>query len=299
MKKENLHFLFGAGASYGAGSILPEKPPLGFQLFNELKKLYKSTWGSLPNEINILFEQNFEFGMKEIWKLHSHSIAPLMQNMSEYFIAFRPVNNSSLYCKLIKELISKNKIQNTSFSSLNYDIILEQSLIVNNRVIDYFNNQTSTNKNEVLKIHGSSNYFAHGITAGKGVSYGSGAIFNSGIQASFDTNLILQQNLVSSGLAPVMSLYMEGKPINIAPNAIKEIVKRFKFKIEESNKIFIIGIKPIPEDNHIWNCFEDFKGTLFYIGNKNDFKEFSRLKIKAIHLGEYFNNSFNKLIKKI
>lgn len=299
MKKKNLHFLFGAGASFGAGSILPEKPPLGFQLFNELRSLYKSTWGSLPPKIDELFEENFEKGMKEIWESNSQSIAPLMQNMSEYFISFRPVNNSSLYCKLITELIKFGKIKNTSFSSLNYDIILEISLLTNNRKIDYFNNITDKNRNEVLKIHGSSNFFAHGISAGKGVSYGSGVTFNTGIKASFDLNEILKQNLIFSGLAPVMSLYMEGKPVNIAPTVINEIINRFKKKINQAEKVFIIGVKPIIEDNHLWDCFSNFNGNIFYVGSKNDFKEFSKMKINANHLGEYFNSSFKKIIETI
>jgi hypothetical protein len=40
--------LFGAGASYGAGGIVPDSPPLGWDLYDRLCRCYPDSWGALP-----------------------------------------------------------------------------------------------------------------------------------------------------------------------------------------------------------------------------------------------------------
>lgn len=45
--------LFGAGASYGAGSVLPSIPPLGSSLYQELSSMFPATWGSLPSSLKV------------------------------------------------------------------------------------------------------------------------------------------------------------------------------------------------------------------------------------------------------
>ena len=96
-------FLFGAGASYGAGSILPEQPPLGFQLYPILENLCPSTWGSLPQNIKDAFHNgnNFEFGMRLVYEQFGSFIPNLMRDLAVYFVQFRPQNKATLYCKLI------------------------------------------------------------------------------------------------------------------------------------------------------------------------------------------------------
>lgn len=300
MNNKNILFLIGAGASFGAGSILPERPPLGYQLFDELEKNYPHSWGKIPEKIKEVFKIDFEKGMKIIWVNYSHSVAELMQNMSDYFIQFRPINNSSLFCKLAIFLKSKREINDLTFTSLNYDIILELSLLNNGFNINYFF-ETGKNKGDVnvYKIHGSSNFTATGLSAGKGVSYGSGAVFEGGIEAKFNVSDIIKNNLVDSGLAPVMSLYMEGKPVNVSPKALKNIHENYEVKSKESDLIFILGIKPLEHDNHIWQSIINSKANIFYIGSEKDFKYFKIKKRKAVFLGDRFNSSFNKLKKII
>ena len=69
---KDILFLFGAGASYGAGDILPEKPPLGNQLYDALSSVYPQSWGSLPPSVTEKFKEgNFEDGMGEIYENYS------------------------------------------------------------------------------------------------------------------------------------------------------------------------------------------------------------------------------------
>ena len=74
--------LFGAGASYGAGHMLPKAPPLGKDLYKELTRYYPPSWGSLPEEIKTSFETGFEQGMQVLWDKYSSNIALLMRHMT-------------------------------------------------------------------------------------------------------------------------------------------------------------------------------------------------------------------------
>ena len=51
-------------------NVLPYAPPLGADLYPMLKKNFPLTWGNLPHEIGIKFQNNFEEGMKVIWDEH-------------------------------------------------------------------------------------------------------------------------------------------------------------------------------------------------------------------------------------
>lgn len=116
-------FLFGAGASYGAGEIIPERPPLGIQLFTELARIYPGSWGKLPPDIQMAFSANFEVGMTEIYKQLGMAIPQLMRELAIYFVQFRPVGENCLYRKLVRDLNLAGLSGRTVFSTLNYECI--------------------------------------------------------------------------------------------------------------------------------------------------------------------------------
>ena len=109
--------LFGAGASFGAGYIIPEKPPLGNQLFNRLKDFFPASWGRLPQEIDVVFAAAFEKGMKIVYDHYSQVIAPLMKDLAVYLIQLRPYSYESLYDLLIKRLIKLGLLESFLFST--------------------------------------------------------------------------------------------------------------------------------------------------------------------------------------
>ena len=45
MNDRDIVIVFGAGASYGAGHVLPEAPPLGLDLYDALATQYPNVWG--------------------------------------------------------------------------------------------------------------------------------------------------------------------------------------------------------------------------------------------------------------
>ena len=297
--RREIVFLFGAGASYGAGGILPENPPLGFQLYDDLEKIYPGSWGSLPSEFIDTFKTNFEDGMGLVYNNFGHTISQLMREMAIYFIQFRPYSGRSLYCKLIQSLKDYNLLQSVLFSTLNYECVFEYSLLEQNLDIDYFNN-----KNDAIpiwKLHGSCNMFSESLQVGQGISYGTGIAFEGGIKASLDSNEVIEECLVKSGLAPVMCLFMKGKPLQVSPNSIKYIQEEWAKQVLNAKAIFCIGVNPLPEDSHIWDYLSETKATLYFIGDEKNFDEWNsnNRESESIFISNYFHTGFKQLLTNL
>lgn len=293
-------FFFGAGASYGAGDIIPEQPPLGAQLFDSLAKIYPNFWGAFPREIRKEFH-NFEKGMEIIHKKYFGLIPILMQQMAIFFIQFRPYSFSSLYCNLIDELIKMKMIEHSIFSTINYECIIEFSLIHHGYKPDYFNNEKSENCVRFLKLHGSCNMFSHNVQVTRQVVFSAGVRFEGGIKAFFDIGTVIGKCLDDSGLPPVMNLYMKGKPLNISHSVIKTIQERWRDSVYNSEIIFCIGANPNPEDNHIWEPLSKCKAKLYYIGNEKSFSDWVKKnrKYESIYLSERFSTGYNHIIRRL
>ncbi len=291
--------LFGAGASFGAGDIIPEKPPLGNQLYNRLKDFFPASWGRLPHEIDVVFAADFEKGMNIVYEHHSQGIAPLMKDMAVYLIQLRPYSHESLYDLLIKRMIELSLLEGFLFSTLNYDCILEFCLLNQNRKVSYWD-YGSKDSVPVWKLHGSTNWFSKNIEASDGVTFTKGVTFEGGLKAFLDTNEVIEKCIVNQGLYPSMCLFMKGKPIQIAPRIIMEQQKKWSEAISLAKTVTCIGINPLPEDSHIWEPIARTKAKLYFIGNKEAFDTWVQ-EFRAgegIFIESYFNTGFNKLIKE-
>ena len=123
--------LFGAGASWGAGDVAPQNPPLGPQLFQALVNHSPNIWGDLPEDVTIQFKpgSNFEPGMRSIWNKFGHGgpeLPNLLREMGHYFSQFRPkFPGSTAYARLAGK-IKKYKLEDQIvLASLNYECLLE------------------------------------------------------------------------------------------------------------------------------------------------------------------------------
>ncbi|MBW1613551.1 MAG: hypothetical protein JRJ57_06145 [Deltaproteobacteria bacterium] len=291
--------LFGAGASFGAGDIIPEKPPLGNQLYNRLKDFFPTSWGRLPKEIDEVIAADFEKGMNIVYEQYSQIIAPLMKDMAVYLIQLRPYSHESLYDLLIKRLIKLGFLESFLFSTLNYDCILEFCLLNQNRRVSYWD-YGRENSVPVWKLHGSANWFSKDIEAGAGVTFTKGVTFEGGLKAFLDTNEVIGKCIVNQGLYPSMCLFMKGKPVQIAPSIIMEQQKKWSDTVASARTVSCIGVNPLPEDSHIWEPIARTKAKLYFIGDKKAFdawvQEFR--EGECIFIEPYFNTGFNKLIKE-
>lgn len=260
-------FLFGAGASFGAGGILPEQPPLGAQLHAELARLYPGSWGALPDNIRSALVFSFEGGMELIHQSLGGAIPQLMREMAIYFVQFRAVSEGCLYRRLVKDLDSIQLLDRIAFSALNYDCVLDLEVVAAGHQVNYFD-EAGPGQLPLWKLHGSCNMFCEGIQATQGVTYGTGVTFEGGVQAWLDSNRVIQHCLVETSLAPVMCLYMRGKPLNISPAAIQAVQAAWTKAIDEARLIVVIGARPWPEDEHIWNPLRVATAELLFVGSQ-------------------------------
>ena len=266
--------LFGAGASFGAGGILPESPPLGGGLFDELAVSYPASWGKLPGELPAVFrEAGFEAGMQIVYERHGEAIPQLMREMAVYFVQFRPHQASTLYCRLIRQLLEANALKDVSFATLNYECVLEFSLLAANVTVGYFPGNVPNGGVPVWKPHGSCNMFSHGVLAGQDVFYGTGVVWEGGAQAFFDPNRVVEHCLVETGLAPIMSLYMEGKPLAVSPSVVRQIQDALTNDVLAASAVFVIGVRPVLADTHIWEPLATTNAHLYYVGDEYGFEE--------------------------
>lgn len=295
--------LFGAGASYGAGEVFPDFPPLGNQLFSELAKSYPRSWGAFPPAIKGAFEDNFENGMQILWNNHSHVIAELMQQMALYFIQFRPrIVGSTLYCSLSKEIKSKGLAGDLLLSTLNYDCLLERSLSLQGLPVNYGHYLGTSGSITVSKLHGSCNMLPYGIQATRGVSFTRGVLFNTQVRFATDPNDVAAFCLGNNALPPVMCLYMKSKPVQVSPSTISEIQEEWRNHVLNSTKIFIIGVNPNPEDKHLWNAIASSPAEIVYVGNEGAFSYWSKINRSGKPfkiIGRRFDESFNRLITEL
>jgi hypothetical protein len=294
-------FFFGAGASFGAGSTLPEQPPLGVGLYSALGDLYPSSWGSLPVDIKSAFAGgNFESGMALLYERHGSAIPQLMRELAIYFIQFRPFAKSTLYCRLIQHLKESAAIERVAFSTLNYECVLEFSLIEHGLAINYFHD-TIDDRVPVWKLHGSCNFFALGLQAGTGVTYGTGVTWNEGLQAHLDSNRVIEHCLVETVLAPVMSLYMKGKPFNVSPSVISGVQETWAASVASAAAVICIGVRPWPEDCHIWEPLASTPAVLLFVGGKSEFDAWAAAHRSnpSEHIANRFDSGFHPLLKRL
>lgn len=294
-------FLFGAGASHGARDIIPEQPPLGPQLYGVLAHIYPNSWGRLPDNAQERFERgNFEDGMEVIYEKYSHIIPELMRQLSVYIIQFRPNSGRSLYCRLIRYLRKNDLLQTVLFSTLNYDCILEFSMLRQGVGISYFD-EGDTDRVPVWKLHGSCNMFSRNVRATSGVHYTKDVVFEGRLEAWLDIGTVVEKCLVNQGLAPAMCLYMRDKPLQISPSVIEQLQRSWRESILKAKNVFCIGVNPLSEDQHVWGPLGEMAGHLCFIGNEQAFRKWvgGHRTGPSEFLGRYFHESFSELERRL
>lgn len=296
-------FLFGAGASYGAGDVLPEAPPLGSGLYAELARIHPGSWGALPAEVRRAFEENsnFEEGMERLHDSMSTAVPQLMREMAIYFVQFRPASGRTLYAQLIEKLASSRLLERVVFSSLNYDCVLEFSALQKGIPLNLFNGTDGDGTLPVWKLHGSCNMFITGVEATPGVVYSAGVTFEGGVEVLFDTNEVIRRWLTATALAPVMCLYMREKPLSVAPGAIKRLQAVWSESVRQSNTLCCVGVRPYPSDAHIWHPVSDSRAHIHFIGGRSDFEVLTSLtgSSRSHFVAEKFADGLDQLHRSV
>jgi hypothetical protein len=293
--------LFGAGASFGSVNAFPSLPPLGKDLYDDLRKVYPKAWGILPDDKRASFVPNFEPGMKELWDSSWHGTADLMRCLGDYFARFR-LKDENTYTRLIEHLQFHGAIEGTTFSSLNYDCLLEYGIRTRRLEMCYDSPDPSTSKKaSVLKIHGSCNFLPGNIAALPGtVSYSAKDIGWDGNVMVVDPSQV-GRYISQSAFYPAMAVFMEGKPVRSHGAAIAEMQKWWKDAVLKAKKIGIVGVNPNPADTHIWEPLAACDAELIIVGDERGYEAWhqqSRPSKKMEVVGSRFDPSVVKFAEK-
>lgn len=229
------------------------------------------------------------------------AVPALMRDMAIYFVQFRIVDERCLYVRLVHLLREMQLIERVVVSTLNYDCLLELALVGAGIGVDYFGTADATHSALVLKLHGSCNMFSAQLQA-QGIFYGNGIVFEGGIQAWLDANRVIDHCLSGTALAPVMCLFMEGKPTSVSPRTLSDLQKTWAASVANSGLVLCVGVHPHPVDSHIWEPLATTSAHLAFVGDQDAFESWVREyrgDRKSIFLGSRFNLAFNGIAKEL
>lgn len=310
-------FLFGAGASFGSGFSLPHPPPLGSDLFSALLKVSKAAQ-EVPDETALLFRENFESGMDELWSKHSHLVSPFLSDMAIYFTQFRlndpylkHINSilpqelkpswTSHYETLIRIILaSKTEV---IFSTTNYDLLIEEAIENTGKDVSY-DFENSDDYLTLLKFHGSCNFIPdmnNSVISEIGFTLKSGQqIVGTGDSTVDQTMFRVDRFLavdktearmfcrINTALSPAIAMYAPSKEVICGRELIREQYQRWLKAVNLAENIILIGLRIHKNefnnwaDPHIWQVIAQSSATLHYVGfEPEDFKSWASDSGKA------------------
>jgi hypothetical protein len=286
-------FLFGAGASFGAGGI-DNSPPLGNALFSELIKCFPDTWGNLPPEFSAKFRERFETGIEACYGKYP-SLAILLNRMGRYFAQFRiDEYQRNLYYRLIERFRSRFASSEFLISTINYECLIELAALPIFNEIQYWGFSHGL---RVLKLHGSCNFFATHIHVGKHTKFDIGtARIHAPLKVVPYERVI--EELVRNQVPPAMSLYAREKTNIICDPKIREIQTEFHEAVKQAEFVIVIGANPYPDDRHIWEHLRATDAELILIANEGACKDWlkgNRQGKRSTWLSSKFADGFENL----
>lgn len=313
MTPSDVVILFGAGASFGAGHVLPTQPPLGPGLYDALATGYPKEWGA---QSHLAFwadklRHDFERTMFDevLIRVDSLSLLEWHRCVSTFFAKFQ-VDDSGLdmYSRLLTALKSNGVLSRVTFGSLNYDCLFEQAVAKLGLSIDYMLSDThSPSLIPLAKIHGSSNFVTEDLYPRLHLASGHGAYLESQVAVLPIDNLVdaLQYKFSAhkryrQAFFPVLGMYTLGKPTITATGKFTRLRSIFAQTIIEADTLALIGLKPTNHDPHLWDPIaQSGASKIVYIGGETDYAVLKGRQAKAIHLGTEFEKAFEAVVSAV
>jgi len=307
-------FLFGAGASKGAGHITPKPPPLGGELYSELTPRFPDSWGTLPNERDALFHAHFKVGMDHLWKHESSDASLLLSEMALYFSEFEPsTDGSDNYSQLLGWLNNRNLISKTAFATLNYECLLDvaanrQDLKIAHNATPGLSRPGHPPLGNVLiwKPHGACNLLPQ-VEVYRGRFDMSADALNRSAYYKGPLRVlrlveVRNRYLSRYSLPPAMSLFAPGKFTPVASEYVNSQRQEWGGWARTANLIVIIGAHPLLADDHVWQPIIESKVSVLYVGGTDggDYGVFRRkLRGKLKVIGHRFDVSLPVLLARL
>jgi hypothetical protein len=261
-------FLFGAGASYGSGPCRPRPPPLGGQLFAELRE-GAGVAATIGPELAALFGRDFEAGMDEFRRTRPEHVTDFLRDMARYFAGFAPLEGN-LYQRLVHLLVSTRK--HAVFATTNYDLLIEAAIVGQKRVVCYATSSTRPDVIPLLKIHGSCNFLPRHPEMVTGIVFrpapGSPGILDGSdeVRVVDSVHEIYEFCNSSSAFGPTLAIYAPDKSVPYSSSFVKEIQDDWRAAIVKAARIYVIGLRVHTVDDHIWGPLAKTSAPLFYVG---------------------------------
>lgn len=266
-------FLFGAGASFGSGACFPTTPPLGGALFDELRKS-GGVAARVSQDLADLFRRDFEAGMDRFWRDHNSWTSELLRDMARFFAVFEP-GEGNFYMAVISALGGTRK--KAVFATTNYDLLIERAIARSGLFISYSGLPVPPQNIPVLKIHGSCNFLPDMGTGGiKGIAFdlsqaGQGAaVLDAPIRVARSTQEILQFCSTEDAIGPALAMYHPSKRVLYSAPFVKGQQEAFLSSVRSASRIYLIGLRVHPVDEHIWQPLAAATSPLFYVGREPD-----------------------------
>ncbi len=260
-------FLFGAGASAFSGDCTPEPPPDGKRLFERMQASGTPVARSITGSLAERFTEDFEEGMAEFERTRGRETSALLREMAAFFLPLAP-GQENLYVKLVRAVLETRT--QAVFSTLNYDLLLDQSVNLAGQQVIYDGRLPVPAGNLlVLKLHGSCNFVPYlGGNVIRGIESdfrGVEAIVDGPVQVSTVADA-LRFCAEQDSLAPAIALYNREKKVWFCPTATKRIAENWRAELKRARRIFVIGVKVNPRDAHIWEPLRSASASLGYVG---------------------------------
>lgn len=270
--------LFGAGASYGAGGIGPCTPPLGTSLIEALTTVYPKAWGGLGDEVLKIFRnQGFEAGMGWVWENMPHAPQRLQKCLGYLFSQFYVSDpNICAYYHFLGGLKRKVTSLPIMLATLNYELILEESLILQGIHWHYLGSGVTGSKVAVAKPHGSCNFISGGVRVSTGASFHTMAKIGGPMRAISRPEALNYCGDPNNATPPAMVAFMEGKPTSVCLNEITAMQEAFSRAVLSAKKVSVIGVNPNVADTHIWDAINQTDAEVVFCGDQVAFESWRK-----------------------
>lgn len=266
--------LFGAGASHGSEDCTPYCPPLGNTLFAELQSRGFLAAASDAPLVKVFRKDGFEEGMLRLMTERPLAVTALLRELALYFVQFDP-GPENLYTKVVRWAI--DSLADTTFATLNYDTLLEQAISGAGYRIAYAAHPVPAKNLAVLKIHGSCHFllderFGRFEDVGFSVQPQAPAVLDMPCWPARNRQEVRDWCTRNDSVAPAIACYMRGKPIPFGQKCVRPQVAAFQREVGRAQKIFIVGVRVAPEDDHIWgsDALATARAPISYVGFPSD-----------------------------
>lgn len=264
-------FLFGAGASYGSGPCHPYSPPLGANLFPELKAA-GGIAATLDDDFANAFV-DFEAGMDRFWEERNTDTTELLRDMARYFVQFEPLAGNS-YLKLMTILGGTKK--KAVMVTTNYDLMIEHAINKAGCFVTYGGFPVRKKNVPVLKIHGSCNFLPN-VTPNQfdNISFDmghspNGSIIEVGVTPNASPREIIEFCDRENSVAPALAMYSPSKRVLYGKNFVDAQQQSWLHALSQASRIYVIGLRVHLVDGHIWGPLAKARAPIHYVGREPD-----------------------------